>query len=201
MTPARAVFLDRDGVLNAATVSDGRPYPPDSVRELKITPEAPECLLRLREAGFLLIVVTNQPDLARGKQTPEAVEEIHSALRAAMPLDAFYVCAHSDEDECDCRKPKPGMLLAAARDFRIDLSQSFMVGDRWRDVEAGARAGCRTVFLDFRYRERGPETPPHVIVGALAEGVDWILQRFAGDQIPSRSARERSSMPATDPIS
>lgn len=175
MKAARAVFLDRDGVLNAATVRDGKPYPPQSLGELKITPEAPACLERLRAAGFLLIVVTNQPDLARGKQTREVVDEIHSALRSAMPLDAFYVCAHSDEDECDCRKPKPGMLLAAADDFHIDLANSFMVGDRWRDVEAGARAGCRTVFLDFGYRERGPEPPPHVTVGTLGEGVEWIL--------------------------
>jgi len=191
-----AVFLDRDGVLNEAVIRDGKPYPPDSVRGMKITPGAPQSLARLRAAGFLLIVVTNQPDLARGKQTREAVDEIHAALRAAMPLDAIYVCDHDSADKCDCRKPHPGMLLTAAADLNINLGQSFMIGDRWRDVDAGARAGCRTVFLDFGYQERGPETPPDVTVSTLSQGVDWILS-----QIPSRSVRDRSSMPATDPIS
>lgn len=176
LTTARAVFLDRDGVLNAAVIREGKPYPPASVRDLKITPEAPECLARLRAAGFLLIVVTNQPDLARNQQTRKGLNEIHAALNAALPIDAIYVCDHDSGDECDCRKPKPGMLLAAARDFHIDLTRSFLIGDRWRDVEAGARGGCRTVFLDFGYQERGPETPPHVTVNNLAEGVDWILK-------------------------
>ena len=171
----RAVFLDRDGVLNEAVVRDGKPYPPDSVQEMKITPDAPESLARLRAAGFLLIVVTNQPDLARGKQTREAVDEIHAALRAAMPLDAIYVCDHDGAEKCACRKPNPGMLLTAAADFKIDLAQSFMIGDRWRDVEAGARAGCRTVFIDFAYQERGPETAPDATVSTLSQGVDWIL--------------------------
>jgi D-glycero-D-manno-heptose 1,7-bisphosphate phosphatase len=147
---------------------------------LQITPEAPGCLARLRAAGFLLIVVTNQPDLARGKQSRVVVEEIHAALCSAMPLDAIYICDHDGAEECDCRKPKPGMLLAAAGKFHIDLTQSFMIGDRWRDVEAGARAGCRTVFLDFGYLERGPEVAPQITVGTLSEGVDWIL-KFSSD--------------------
>jgi len=173
----RAVFLDRDGVLNAALVRDGKPYPPRTIAELRITPGARTALVRLREAGFLLIVVTNQPDLARGTQSREALEEIHAVLRAAMPLDAIYVCDHDGPDACECRKPKPGMLQAAARDFNIDLSASFMVGDRWRDVDAGAQAGCSTVFLDFGYRERGPDSTPNVIVGSLTAAVDWILSR------------------------
>jgi D-glycero-D-manno-heptose 1,7-bisphosphate phosphatase len=172
----KAVFLDRDGVLNQAVVRDGKPYPPGSALEMTVNPEAPEALARLRAAGFLLIVVTNQPDLARGKQTREAVEEIHAALRAAMFLDAIYICDHDGAEQCDCRKPKPGMLLRAAADFEVSLEASFMIGDRWRDVEAGSRAGCRTVFIDYRYQEREPEMPPDVTVSTLSEGVDWILK-------------------------
>jgi D-glycero-D-manno-heptose 1,7-bisphosphate phosphatase len=173
----RAVFLDRDGVLNAAIVRDGKPYPPHSLDQLVITPEASGSLARLRAAGFLLIVVTNQPDLARGTQTPEALEQIHNALRSAMPLDAIYVCDHDAVDGCECRKPKPGMIHAAARDFEIDLTSSFLIGDRWRDIDAGAQAGCRTVLLDFGYRERGPDATPDAVVASLAGAVDWILTK------------------------
>lgn len=161
-------------------VRDGKPYPPVDAAALEIVPEAPECLEKLRQAGYLLIVVTNQPDIGRGTQTREAVEEIHAKLRDAMPLDAIYICVHDGVESCQCRKPKPGMLLDAVRDFEIDLTRSFMIGDRWRDVEAGNRAGCKTVFLDFGYSEKGPETPPSIKVRSLRQGVDWILDASPG---------------------
>ena len=173
---SRAVFLDRDGVLNEAVIREGKPYPPADADELKVTTGAREALEALRAAGYLLVVVTNQPDVARGTQTREAVDAIHARLRRELPLDAVYACCH-DGDGCDCRKPKPGLLLQAAAEMGIDLGRSFMVGDRWRDVDAGARAGCRTVFLDFGYRERGPTDPPSARVGSLGEGVAWILQQ------------------------
>lgn len=173
----RAVFFDRDGVLNLALVRDGKPIAPSRLDELTVAPEAPQCLARLRDAGFLLIVATNQPDLARGRTSKETLEQIHAVLRAAMPLDAIYVCAHDNADRCACRKPEPGMLLDAARDFGIDLGRSFMIGDRWRDVDAGARAGCRTVLLDFDYREPAPEHAPDARVRSLRDAVDWILER------------------------
>jgi D-glycero-D-manno-heptose 1,7-bisphosphate phosphatase len=176
----RAVFLDRDGVLNAAVVRDGRPYPPSSAAVMEIVPAAPACLRKLREAGYLLIVVTNQPDLARGKQTREAMEEIHAALRAAMPIDAIFVCPHDGAEACACRKPKPGLLLQAAAEWNVTLAESFMVGDRWRDVDAGAQAGCRTVFIDYGYQERGPEAAPSITVQRLEQGVDWILNQSPG---------------------
>lgn len=173
--PRRAAFLDRDGVLNVAVLREGKPYPPTDASELEIVPGALECLQALRAAGYLLIVVSNQPDVARGTQTREAVEAIHSRLRAVLPLDAIYVCYHDADAGCECRKPKPGMLLAAAKDFGIDLAQSFMIGDRWRDIDAGAMAGCRTVFLDFGYAEAGPANPPSISVGRLQEGIEWVL--------------------------
>jgi len=175
--PAPAVFLDRDGVLNLPVVRDGKPYPPASVDELEICPAAPEALAALKRAGFRLYVVTNQPDVARGTQTRAAVERIHAALAAALPLDGFYVCYHDDRDGCQCRKPKPGLLLAAAAEHGIPLDGSYMIGDRWRDIEAGQRAGCRTVWLDFGYAERGPAAPPDTRVTSLAEAVTWILQK------------------------
>jgi D-glycero-D-manno-heptose 1,7-bisphosphate phosphatase len=128
---------------------------------------------RLHDAGLFLIVVTNQPDLARGTQERTVVDEIHGLLREALPIDAIYLCAHDDADCCACRKPAPGMLLTAAQEFGLDLGRSVMVGDRWRDVEAGRRAGCRTVFVDRGYEERAP-VDPDLVVKDLAAAVDWI---------------------------
>ncbi len=172
----RAVFLDRDGVLNEAMVRDGRPYPPSSLEELRIIPGATDALQRLRNAGFLLIVVTNQPDVARGTQTRHTVEEFDAALGRALPLDDFYVCFHDGRDRCDCRKPKSGLLTRAAVDWNIDLKRSFMIGDRWRDIDAGAAAGCRTVLIDYGYDERPPENAPDCRAESLGSGVEWILQ-------------------------
>ena len=171
----RAVFLDRDGVINRTVVRDGRPYPPASVEALELLPGVTEALTRLHQAGFRLVVVTNQPDVARGTQDRAVVDAIHAKLAAALPIDEFRVCDHDDSDGCDCRKPKPGLLFNAARDAGIDLAASFMVGDRWRDVEAGRAAGCRTIFIDYDYDERRPHAPEFV-VRSLAEASDWILQ-------------------------
>ncbi len=172
----QAVFLDRDGVLNRAIARKGRPYSPSSLAELKILPGVVEACTSLHEAGFLLIVVTNQPGVARGTQRREVVEAMNQVLRKRLPLDDMRVCYHDDADHCPCRKPEPGLLLEAAQDWEIDLSASFMVGDRWKDIEAGQRAGCKTVFVDHGYRERQPDNPDHR-VGSLIEAVGWVLQR------------------------
>ena len=172
----RAVFLDRDGVLNPAVIRGGKPYPPPSAAALEISPDAPAALAALKRAGFRLYVVTNQPDVARGAATRAAVEAIHRALGEALPLDGFYVCYHDDGDRCECRKPKPGLLVAAAAEHGISLGASYLIGDLWRDIEAGQRAGCRTVWLDSGYAERGPAAPPDARVASLAEAVAWILR-------------------------
>ena len=172
----RAVFLDRDGVLNRASVREGRPYPPDTLDRFEILPGVPEALGRLRDAGFLLIGATNQPDVARGTQRRDVVEAMNARLLAAMPLTDILVC-YEDGDDCPRRKPNPGLLLEAAEMYHIDLGASFMVGDRWRDVEAGRRAGCQTVFLDLGYTERPPDPAADHTTGDLPSAADWILSK------------------------
>lgn len=173
---ARAVFLDRDGVLNRAVVRDGKPYPPPSLAELEIVEGAAACLERLKNLGFLLLVVTNQPDVARGTQTLGAIQAMHDVMRQILPLDEFLICPHDDRDGCQCRKPAPGLLIEAQQRYGIDLSRSFLVGDRWRDIDAGRAAGCRTVYLDRNYRERGPSSPPDARVSSFPDAVDWIVR-------------------------
>jgi len=170
----RAVFLDRDGVLNRAFVRGGKPRPPANLDELEILAGVAPALQRLKKADFVLVGITNQPDVARGDTHREIVEAINASLLAALPLDDILVCYHDDRDACDCRKPKPGLLLEASRRFEVDLGASFMVGDRWRDVAAGRSAGCRTVFVDYSYAEPRPERPD-LIVRSLAAAVSWIL--------------------------
>ena len=172
----RAVFLVRDGVLNEAPVRDGKPYSPMSVGEVVVPANVPGALERLRRNGFRLVVVTNQPDIARGVQSRETVHAINKHLCNRLQLDAVEICEHDDVHNCDCRKPKPGMLLRAAQRDHIALAESFMVGDRWRDIEAGRRAGCRTILIGDGYEE-GLKSPPDIQVATLAEAVDWILAK------------------------
>jgi transaldolase len=153
MNIPRAVFLDRDGVLNRTVVRDGRPRPPSSADDLEILPGVEEALRALAAEGWLLVVVTNQPDVARGRQTRAVVEEINRRLLAALPIRAVLTCYHDDEDGCDCRKPRPGLLRRAAAEHGVDLTASVMVGDRWSDVEAGRAAGCRTFLVRAPYSE------------------------------------------------
>jgi D-glycero-D-manno-heptose 1,7-bisphosphate phosphatase len=172
----KAVFLDRDGVLNEAVVRDGKPYPPASLAEMRIFPDAAATLQLLKERDFLLLVVTNQPDVSRGTQNRESIEEMNRAMRKALPLDDILVCYHSDEDRCDCRKPLPGLFFQAAEKYGVKLPDSFMIGDRWRDIDAGQAAGCRTIWIDYGYSERGPASPPNARVRDLGEAVQWVLQ-------------------------
>jgi D-glycero-D-manno-heptose 1,7-bisphosphate phosphatase len=153
----RAIFLDRDGVLNRAVVRAGKPYPPADVAQTEILPGVAEALAQLRAVGFVLIVVSNQPDVARGTTARATVEAINAYLGSLLPVDRFIMC-YEDGENAFCKKPNPGMLLAGAQEFNVDLSQSFMIGDRWRDVEAGIAAGCRTVFINCGYAEKQPTT-------------------------------------------
>jgi D-glycero-D-manno-heptose 1,7-bisphosphate phosphatase len=164
----RAVFLDRDGVLCRAVVHNGKPYPPASLEELDVLPNALEALCRLRTQGFRLYVVTNQPDVVRGTQRRSVVEAIHNVLRGSLPLDDFYVCYHDDADGCNCRKPKPGLLLAAAAEHKLSLPSSYMIGDRWRDIDCGHAAECTTILIDRGYDEPLRKQPHFRVPDLLA---------------------------------
>lgn len=148
------VFLDRDGVINRAIIRNGKPYAPESIDSFEFLPGVLEAITSLRVAGFCLIVITNQPDVGAGRQTRSTVEAMHNQLRATLDVDDVRVCYHIDADECECRKPKPGMILDAAHHWNIDLARSVLVGDRWRDIEAGKAAGCRTILVGQSYDER-----------------------------------------------
>jgi len=163
----RAVFLDRDGVLNQATVREGKSYPPQCLSDFRLLPGVVEACELLKQQGFLLIVVTNQPDVTTGKQSLEVVEAMHAKLRSVLPIDEIRACYHTDADACTCRKPAPGMLLAAAELHDLNLSASYMVGDRWRDVQAGQQAGCSCFFIDYGYREPLPTSPYQTVPGLL----------------------------------
>ena len=186
MNRPAAVFLDRDGTINAAVVRDGKPYPPASPSELVILPGAGDAIAALHAAGFRTIVVTNQPDVALGKQRREVVEAINAALRSSLALDDVRVCYHADADGCSCRKPKPGLLVEAAREWQVDLRRSFMVGDRWRDVDAGRAAGCRTLLIESGYAEKRSE--PDFSVSSLAEACAIILRAAASTGVASQGS-------------
>lgn len=170
----RAVFLDRDGVLNQNTVHNGRPYAPRRPEDFILLPKVGEAVQQLRAAGYVIIVATNQPDVGAGRQTLETVDKMHELLRKEVSVDEIRVCYHVDTDVCRCRKPKPGLLLDAAEAHSLDLANSWMVGDRWRDVGAGQAAGCRTVFIDYDYDEPRPDRPD-VVVHSLAEAVPFLI--------------------------
>jgi D-glycero-D-manno-heptose 1,7-bisphosphate phosphatase len=171
----KAVFLDRDGVLNNSIVKNGKPYPPATLAELRTSVDVLPALTQLKSEGYLLIGITNQPDVARGTTLRSMVEAINAALMHQFPLNEIRVCYHDDHDNCTCRKPLPGLLFQAANDYEIDLEQSFMIGDRWKDIEAGQQAGCKTIWLNYQYEEKQPNPPANFTTTTLLEASNWIL--------------------------
>jgi D-glycero-D-manno-heptose 1,7-bisphosphate phosphatase len=176
-----AVFLDRDGTLNRPIIHNGKPYPPATVEEFTLFEGVAKSCARLKAAGFALIVATNQPDVGRGTQRQAEVEAIHSHLHRLIPaIDHIEVCY-----DVDCaappsprRKPAPGMLFDAAQTLGLDLARSWMVGDRWRDIDCGHSAGCRTIFIDFGYDEKLRERPDF-IVSNFPAAVGIILTHYS----------------------
>ena len=172
----QAVFLDRDGVLNRVEVSHGLPRSPVCVEDVEILPGVPEALKCLRDAGFLLIVVTNRPDVARGIVSLEAVTRLHREMQRTLGLDDVCICPHDDAAHCTCRKPAPGLLLSAAAKWGLDLPACYMVGDRWRDIEAGRQAGCTTILVDYGYAD-ALRSEPDRRVASMCDAAAWILSR------------------------
>lgn len=173
----KAVFLDRDGILNNPVIRNGKPYPPASIGEVEIPVGVVDGLVQLKNQGYLLIGVTNQPDVARGTTPMRVVEEINDYLKSVLPLDEINVCYHDDADGCLCRKPNPGLILAAAERHEIDVEASYMVGDRWKDIEAGRKAGCTTVWVDYAYTEEFKTDSPDCICFSPEDAFKWIFSR------------------------
>ena len=155
----KAIFLDRDGVINKTIIKNGLPFSPSSFAELEILPGVKESILKLQKLNFLCLVVTNQPDVSRGKIEKKTVIEMNNYLKDEIKLDDIFVCYHDDHDNCKCRKPKSGLLLDAGKKWDINLKKSYMIGDRWKDIESGKRAGCKTIFIDCNYKEAKPKKP------------------------------------------
>ena len=172
-----AVFLDRDGTLNRAEIEGGIPRPPTELAKLEWLPGVPTALARLREAGFWLVVVTNQPDVKRGRVTLASVETINAQVLRELPVHAIETCFHDTDDRCPCRKPLPGLLVDAARRLDLDLAASFLVGDRWRDIGAGQAAGCTTIWLRQPWRE-DTWVPPDYEAADMADAAEYILRRW-----------------------
>ena len=158
----KAVFLDRDGVINKAFIKNGLPESPNSLSELEILPGVKESISRLKKLNFICLVVTNQPDVQRGKIKKNTIIKMNNFLKKKIELDDIFVCYHDDHDNCNCRKPKPGLLLQARKKWNVDFKKSFIVGDRWRDIQAGKKVGCKTIFLDYKYKDIKPKNPDYV---------------------------------------
>lgn len=173
MMEIKAIFLDSDGVLNEAIIKEGKPLAPTSVEKLIIPEEVKPCLERLKLENYLLICVTNKPDIERGLMTQADVDAIYNKMRQALPLDDVFICY---SEKSDCYKPKPGLLIEASKKYNIILEKSFMIGDRWRDVEAGQNAGCKTIWIDRGYVEKKPDPPASFTAFSLTEAVEWILK-------------------------
>jgi D-glycero-D-manno-heptose 1,7-bisphosphate phosphatase len=166
----KAIFLDRDGILNESIVVNGKPLSPRKISEVLIPNGIDKKLLEFKKKDYLLVCVTNQPDVARGTIDMNDVDKLNNFLKIRLSIDYFYVCPHDDNDYCGCRKPKSGNLIQAAKDHNIDLTKSFIVGDRWKDIAAGKAVNCKTAFVDYNYNEKKPYkydfyalTPSHVM--------------------------------------
>ena len=169
----RAVFLDRDGVINKIVFREGQPESPRSLEEFVMNDGIRETARKLKDAGFRVIVVSNQPDVARGRMTQGTLDLMNQRIACEISVDDIYVCPHDDSQQCTCRKPKPGMLMKAALEWNIDLSSSFMIGDTWKDMEAGKAAGCKTILLNTPYNR---DIQSDFSVKSLKEAADLIIQ-------------------------
>lgn len=172
---AKAVFLDRDGVLTIPEFRDGRSFAPLTLDGFHLCADAVPALAALKQRGFLLVVVTNQPELGTGRLRADVLAEMHRRLASALPVDSIKVCPHTSAEKCQCRKPLPGLLVEAAGELGIDLGRSYMVGDRAGDITAGQAAGCRSIFVDLGYTSEARPREPDAVVHSLREAVGWIL--------------------------
>lgn len=179
----RAIFLDRDGVINDTVTINGNTYPPARLEDLVIYEDVLPALNQLKQLGFYLFIVTNQPDAARGKTSIAEIDRINQHIQQQLPIDKVYVCFHDNHHACTCRKPQAGMLLAAAAEYALDLRLCFMVGDRWRDIQAGHHAGCKTILIERFYDEPFTSAPPHRTVTHLGAAATWITEQITTQEL------------------
>lgn len=173
----KAVFLDRDGVINVLVPRDRGLYSPRNIDEFELFPWTSRALSRLADNGYELVVVTNQPDIARGLLEISELEKMHQKLCALTPIEHIYICSHDSSDHCDCRKPRPGLLLRAARDLKLDLGTSWTIGDRDSDLQAGQSAGTQTVFIQSGQEALPLHSVPTSVECNLESAVSHILDK------------------------
>ena len=169
-----AVFLDRDGVINRSILVNGTPTAPNRYEDIEILPNVQESIARLTLSNYHVVVITNQPDVERGLISKNQINAINSAICDLVGIKYSYICYHDDSNKCNCRKPKPGNIFKAAFDLKIDLKKSFMIGDRWRDIDAGQKAGCKCFFIDYKYPDIAPKMP-YIEVKSLTEAFNLIV--------------------------
>ncbi len=162
-----AVFLDRDGTLNKNIWRNGKLTPPYSYKEVEIIKGTQEAIKMLRKLNYIPIIITNQPDISRGKVSLQEVNTINKVICEKLQIDYIYMCIHDDNDRCNCRKPKPGMIHKAAEDLKLTLKESILIGDRWRDIHAGQAAGCKSYLIDNNYDEPKPNLPYETVNSVL----------------------------------
>ena len=172
----KAIFLDRDGVLNKPIIKNRKPYPPSKIEELEILPGVYEGIQLLRHSGFKLIVITNQPDVSRGSTTKEIVDEINNSIIKQLKVDEIMSCFHDDNENCECRKPKPGMILEAVKKWDIDLSVSYLIGDRWRDIQTAKNIGLTSILIKYDYDEK--KINADFECNNLEEAANYILKIY-----------------------
>jgi D-glycero-D-manno-heptose 1,7-bisphosphate phosphatase len=162
-----AVFLDRDGTLNKNIWRNGKPTPPYSCDEVELINGTQEAISKLRKLNYIPIIITNQPDISRGKVSLKEVNKINDVICEMLKIDYVYMCTHDDSDGCECRKPKPGMIHKAAVDLELTLNKCILIGDRWRDIHAGQAVGCKSYLIENNYDEPKPNLPYETVLSVL----------------------------------
>ena len=170
------------GVLNSTRVENGRPFAPTHFKDFHLFKEALATTVALKKAGFLLVVVTNQPDVGNGITDCSEVKKMNEHLIDVLPIDRVKVCFHSQTDDCYCRKPRPGMLIETIEEYDIDPYRSFMIGDRWSDVQAGNAVNCSTIFLERGYSEQKQFSADYVCRN-LTEATTYILNLIRDNKV------------------
>ena len=163
MVTDKAIFLDRDGIINRAVVLDRKPYAATRLKEVFVVEGIKDLIKRWHDENYLVIVLSNQPDIANHVVSKSKVDKINNYLKSQVLFDDVFVCPHNDKDNCDCRKPKTGLFMQAVQKYPINFSKSYVIGDRWRDIESGNAVGCKTIFVDYDYNEKKPENPDIIV--------------------------------------